>query len=348
MSDEESVRDFPDEDQRFAFCQSRWEDRMEESVKLNEVYGPGFAFSEAIVDRDQRIIRNVSLLGRSSKNNRTYSNRALTEAADLHKGAGVYLDHPTRSEERETGGVRSFRDLAGRVITASVRNDRVKGDIQVLEGIEGDKILAVAEQMPGVAGFSHRATGEVKAGDDGDVVESISAVHGADIVTDPATVSGLFESLRTAEADVKISEMTLEQLRSERPDLVEAVEAEATESQTVEDLKEQNQKLQKRNDELSVKLQAQERSSMIAEKLEEANLPEFVVTDVFREQLEDAKDEDALDRLIAERQELAKGMKSGGPKSTARDFDEKARDQDGGPKEVNEEAIAEAYDSLFL
>lgn len=289
---------------------------------LTEVYDPGFAFREATVDRESRTIRDVSLLGRTSRNGRVYSPQALREAADLHKGVGIFLDHPTRTEERERGGVRSVRDLAGRVLTASVNSDRVKGDIQALEGPEGDRILALAEQMPGVAGFSHRAQGEIRPGDEGDVVESISAVHGADVVTDPATVGGLFESLDTdQETEMDIEELTVETLREERPELVEEIREEAEEKADAESLREENRKLKEQVDNLEAEKREREHTALVEEKLSEADLPDRAVTDTFREMLSEADNEEAMDALIEDRKELVASTRSSGPKSTRREPD---------------------------
>ena len=73
----------------------------------------------------------------------------------------------------------------------------MKGDVQVLKGTDpGEILLALASQMPEAVGFSHRATGTTSRDGSGmEVVDSITAVHGADIVSDPATTAGLFEAL---------------------------------------------------------------------------------------------------------------------------------------------------------
>lgn len=164
---------------------------------ITEQFVQGFAFSEATVDRETGIIQNVSLLGRVSANGRTYSEQAMRQAAELHKGAGVYVDHPGRSEASERDGVRSVRDLAGKVISSRVVGDRVKGSVQALKGTDpGELLLALAATMPEAVGFSHRATGTTsRDGSGAEIVDSVTAVHGADIVSDPATVNGLFESI---------------------------------------------------------------------------------------------------------------------------------------------------------
>lgn len=322
--------------------------RITVSIELTEVYRPGFPFAEAVVDHEQRVIRHVSLLGRQSLNGRLYSQRAMSEAAELHKGVGIFVDHPSRSEARDNGGVRSFRDLTGRVLTASVHGDRVKGDIQVLEGPEGDKLLAVAEHMPGVAGFSHRAHGEVKPSEDGlSVVETISKVDGADIVTDPATVNGLFESLHSKgdEDPMEWTDINLADLKEHRPDLLEAVESELSDSAESEALKAELKKTKDELDRLQAQQTEREHKAMVERKLAEAELPKRLVTEHFVTQLRAAEDEKAVDALIEDRLEIARTTSASGPKSTGRDFDEAAGgDEDHKP--VTGDVLAEAYDRL--
>ena len=56
----------------------------------------------------------ATLLGRISKNGRTYSDQALKDAVRLYDGVRFYLDHPTAAELRARDGSRSVLDLAGR------------------------------------------------------------------------------------------------------------------------------------------------------------------------------------------------------------------------------------------
>src|SRR5205823_5411501 len=63
-------------------------------MKLLEI-----TFSEnPTVDRDAGVIRGVKVLGRTSRNGREYSDRALAEAARFYEGIGVNLNHPDRRE----------------------------------------------------------------------------------------------------------------------------------------------------------------------------------------------------------------------------------------------------------
>lgn len=288
-----------------------------------ESYERGFPFAESTVDRESGIISNVSFLGRLSKNGRVYSNTAMKEAAKLHKGAGVYLDHPTEKEEREREGVRSVRDLAGHAISARVVGDRVRGDVKALKGTPtGEFLLAVAEQAPSAVGISHRARGASKVGDDGvEHVEHVTAVGGLDLVTEPATVAGLFESIRKGGRtmnDKTKGTLSLEQLRRDHPAAVAALLAEV-----------------KGNVE------------RIEEKLKAAKLPERIVTEEFRRQLNEATDEVTLDTLVAEQAKLWREMLrvarrelGGSPVSYERDL---GGTRVPGTRPVDDAALEEAY-----
>ena len=180
-------------------------------VELTETLTRGLALAEASVDTDTGVISGVALLGRISRNDRVYSEAAMRQAAELYRDVGVFVDHPTSSEIRDRDGVRSVRDLAGRVLRATVSGNFVRGDIQVLRGhAPGDLVLALAERMPGVVGFSHRATGTTSRDSSGtEVVDAVTAVASVDLVADPATVNGLFESLIESKGAKKMNkEMT--------------------------------------------------------------------------------------------------------------------------------------------
>lgn len=233
----------------------------------------GALLAEAKVDRENRMLLGVALLGSVSKNGRRYSKEALRDAVRLYDGVNVYLDHPPLSERRDRKGTRSVRDLVGKIRNPRLAGDRVRGDLQLLQSGEGaGVVLAMAETMPDAAGASHRARGKVRAGTDGqpDVVTGLEDVAGVDIVTDPATVDGLFESVREA-GGVPWDEITVEDLRQHRPDLVEALQEERTEW-----------------------------DALVREKLQE--VPEKARTAYFREKMREADSAEELDRLVQDRQ----------------------------------------------
>jgi hypothetical protein len=290
---------------------------------IEETYAQGEVLREAQIDREGSRIANVKLLGAVSKNGRRYSSQALDDAKVLFEGARFFLDHPTEQELRATQGVRSVKDLAGKVIGVRRIGEEVRGDLQILNR-EPTKslIFSLAEQMPELVGNSWRGDGKVRQENGTQIVEGLTKVHAIELVTEPATATTLFESVDN-DGSTQMKDVTIEKLKTERPDLVQSLheqfEAERKGSDETEQLKKDNKALKEENDQFKVKQQEGERDTMIADKLKTAKLPDRVVTDTFRTQLKEAKDEAAIDALIADRKALVSPT---GPKSTERQITE--------------------------
>ena len=129
----------------------------------------------AAVEPQQRLVRNVALAGRESKNGYAYSEAALQGAVALYEHKPVFLDHAadkSRPQERST------RDLVGSIVNPRYDAGRIRGDIRVLETESGRTFLALAESdAPGI-GMSHVVLAE-RSGD-GALVEKIHDVISVD------------------------------------------------------------------------------------------------------------------------------------------------------------------------
>jgi hypothetical protein len=144
------------------------------------------------VDRDAGVIRGVRILGRASRNGREYSDAALQQAARLYEGLGVNLNH---SEHPQTGGIRTVEDGFGWLESIDVRADGVYGNLHYFRAHpQADVIVEAAVRNPRRFGLSHHAEGSVARRMGKLVVESIETVRSVDIVQNPATSNGLFES----------------------------------------------------------------------------------------------------------------------------------------------------------
>jgi len=144
------------------------------------------------VDRGAGVIRGVRVLGRQSRNGREYSDRALNEAARLYQGIGVNLNHADR---RESSLERSVEAGFGWLEAVEVRADGVYGDLHFLKSHpQAAMIVEAAERNPRRFGLSHHAEGRVARSNGKNVVESIERVRSVDMVQNPATNAGLFES----------------------------------------------------------------------------------------------------------------------------------------------------------
>ncbi len=144
------------------------------------------------VDRDAGVIRGVKVLGRESRNGREYTDRALQEAATLYEGIGVNLNHPDR---RETNLERPVEAGFGWLQGVEVKTDGVYADLHYLRSHALAAVLVeAAERNPRRFGLSHNAEGKVARRDGKTIVESIEKVRSVDVVQNPATNAGLFES----------------------------------------------------------------------------------------------------------------------------------------------------------
>lgn len=142
------------------------------------------------VDADRGLLRGVKLLGERSKNNRLYSREVRDAAAPLYEGSKIYLDHARQ------GGERSYRDWAGVITESESRADGIYGTVKLRKQSDVFAgIVEAAQEFPDAIGFSHVADGATHFDDSGvEIVESIERVFSVDLVTDPATTRGFFES----------------------------------------------------------------------------------------------------------------------------------------------------------
>jgi hypothetical protein len=153
----------------------------------------------ARIDRAAGIIHGVKVLGVESANNRTYTPQALRDVARLCEGAVVNVDHV------DPGARRSLRDRIGRLKDAEVRPDGVYATLVLNKGHDMyGQIMEDAEQSPRNLGLSIDARGASKLRDGRSVVESVDKVLSVDLVANPATTRGLFEStLRESVEDAR-------------------------------------------------------------------------------------------------------------------------------------------------
>lgn len=138
------------------------------------------------------VILNVKILGTQSKNNRLYPIETLKRAVPLYENARVNLNHPEGDPRRP----RNYQDRLG-----AIRNVRTV----INEGLFADfyfnpkhplaeQLLWDAEHAPENVGFSHNVEAVLEKEHDQMIVREIVSVRSVDLVADPATTSGLFET----------------------------------------------------------------------------------------------------------------------------------------------------------
>ena len=144
------------------------------------------------VDRQGGVIRGVKVLGLQSRNGRAYLPDALRQAARLYEGAKVNVNHPRGNP----GGPRDYQDRIG-----AIRNVVVRAGEGLFADLHFNPKHALAEQLvwdaehsPENVGFSHNVEARCARRGDSVVVEAIVRVQSVDLVADPATTRGQFES----------------------------------------------------------------------------------------------------------------------------------------------------------
>ncbi len=150
------------------------------------------SFQEAAFDKASNIIRGVVLLGPLSKNNREYTRECMQKAVPLFEGRQAFINHPTAEEERT--GRRDVRNLAGRFSGIKYAEGKIRGDLSLLPTPAGEIFRGIAESDPAAAGLSSNAHGLWRSESGKQIVEELTEVFSVDLVANPATTKGLFES----------------------------------------------------------------------------------------------------------------------------------------------------------
>ena len=142
------------------------------------------------IDREAGVIRGVKIIGHESRNRRNYDDRALSEAIPLYENAKVYIDHPGKG-----AGDRSMKDRWGVLKNVRKESSGLYGDLHYLKSHKlTEQILEAAERFPDTFGLSHNASGDERKINGKNTVVAIESVYSVDLVGDPATNKGLFES----------------------------------------------------------------------------------------------------------------------------------------------------------
>ncbi len=207
-----------------------------------------------------------------------------------------------------------------------------------------EQLLWDAEHAPENVGFSHNVEARVRRSGDTAVVEAILRVQSVDLVADPATTRGLFESADneelasdndpqqalsvTAEPQAPSwKELTVEGLTRGRPDLVDAIRQEQAGEIA---------RLQARIDQLEAAEAVRQRHTRLRELLEEYKLPDpdtaegwarSLVGPRFLEALLAAPGEEAMRQMIQERAELVRSAGAWAAASRPGDLRPQSRDQ---------------------
>lgn len=162
------------------------------------------------IDREKNIVTGVKVCGIESVNGNRYPSQVLEKAKPKYDGLGVFEN----TGFHQTGQI---SDLPTRLKMGVLRNPTVTA-----EGLFADfhynpkhsfieQFLWSVENRPTDYGFSHVAHRTFRTDPTGvKVAESINAVHRVDIVADPATTGGVFESVKTKDNPMTGREIAME------------------------------------------------------------------------------------------------------------------------------------------
>ena len=161
------------------------------------------------IDRTAGVIYGVKIIGCTSRNCRQYPNDTLRLAIPLYENSKVNLDHPDGDPRKS----RSYHARFGMIRNVHLReNEGLYADFWFNpKHAIAEQLLWDAEHAPDNVGFSHNVEAVVKRQNDSVLVEKIVAVRSVDLVADPASTQGLFESVAPATVTLEQVERLIEE-----------------------------------------------------------------------------------------------------------------------------------------
>ena len=284
------------------------------------------------VDREGGVICGVKILGLESRNRRSYLPEALTQAARLYEDAKVNVNHP----KGNPGAPRDYQDRMGVIRNVEARpGEGLFADFYFnpKHGL-AEQLIWDAEHAPENVGFSHNVEARTVRQGERVVVEAITRVQSVDLVADPATTRGLFESADGAAAgedplpkrdspifvDTKIGTvpsaageeraLTAEDLKRDYPELVEEICRETLEEQ---------RRLAAEVERLAALESAHEKRETVRRLLREFGFPgpdsndpkdKTILSEQFLALLLETENEQSIRELIEERVRLVRTLES--------------------------------------
>ncbi len=150
-------------------------------------------------DSDSGLISGVKILGLTSRNGRVYPPEVLRKAAPLYEGAKVNVNHVSKEAARLP---RDYRDRIGTVSNVVFKeNSGLFADFHYNPNhAQAKQLLWDAHNAPNNVGFSHCVEATFHQENNLSVIDKIVRVISVDLVADPATTNGLFESEEAEES----------------------------------------------------------------------------------------------------------------------------------------------------
>lgn len=168
---------------------------MSTTQTLTERFAAPLAGSR--VNREQGYIDHVLLCGTVSRNGRDYPVSVLKRDYARYEGAPVNCDHGGESTvDRRLGWISDVKPGA---------DGRPRGRLHLLKSHPmAERVYEAAERRPSLFGMSHVAHCGTRRIAGRETVEAINKVISIDLVADPATTGGLYESAGGVVSEVVI------------------------------------------------------------------------------------------------------------------------------------------------
>jgi len=267
---------------------------MSDSIALREATFAG----KVAVDRQAGLIPGVKILGlESPSKGRSYTPEALRGAIGLYEGRKVFIDHQTDNKQP-----RSYRDAFGAF--EGVRFQEGQGLFGNLrfnpKHADAESLMWWAENMPNGVGMSHDAFGKKADRNGRQVIESITAVNSVDLVANPATNKGLFESTDAQEKEMNLTTLTEAEIQTGNPALHESIVNKATTAlrAEVDTLKAENKTLKEAKDAADARERVAARKAKIGELCRDAKFPLEQITPVIEAALIATPDDASMTSLF--------------------------------------------------
>jgi len=282
-------------------------DAIAESSGWNDLDGENIyehfsiEIGEASVDEENLVIKNTTILGPVSLNRRRYPESVQKAAKRLFEGAKAYLNHPPLGSP----DARDMRDLIGQHQNIRVREGKMYSDLHLLNNSTvREHVLPVVKSHPSLIGNSIVARVLMERAKDGvDDVTKILAVRSVDLVTEPGTTQGLYESHNPNAQEesgttnhsegtgMEWKDISVEQLMKERPDLLEALRAGQKHEEEKKQLQSEVERLTKENAEKDRQLAESQLKEAARQRAEQIGnvVAEMKTPDSFKYEEKDGK-----------------------------------------------------------
>jgi hypothetical protein len=290
------------------------------------------------VDARAGVIRGVKVLGLESRNGRSYLPEALAQAAGLYEDAKVNVNHPRGNP----AAPRDYQDRIGTIRRVVMRpGEGLFADFHFNpKHALAEQLAWDAENMPENVGFSHNVEARTTRRADRVVVEAITRVESVDLVADPATTRGLFESAaKQPDSPAGTPQPACDRGTSDESCLKEASQDAARQNEDA--VREDTAEIDRLRQELE-QLQASEaaarKNALVRRLLRECELPapedddprsSAVTSQSFVETLLAAADEGVMRRLVEDRARLVRLLSDNQAKPRHTEARPQCRDQHG-------------------